>query len=302
MACSCVHPDYNPSSLSLMVTKGSFMPSHFLSDLDACAYRLAQIAQDAGCLLQDMRKAPLTPRMKDDDSPVTAADLASEAVILAALARDFPDIPVVSEENAPGQQVSASHQGQTRRFFLVDPLDGTKAYIAGGADFCVLIALIEDGIPVAGALHAPISGQTWWVGAHVYRAVTPSDSAQGSAKIQNATIQRVFAAQTDRTSCIAMTSAYHAQAESLALCTQLGVSDIRHENSALKFIRLALGEADFYPRPGRTMQWDVAVGDAILRALGGGILSLEGKPLPYGYGAEGWANPGFIAYRKKPEL
>lgn len=251
------------------------------------ARRLAEIAAEAGVALDRLQKKGCGSVLKADGSPVSDADLVAETMISARLAQDFPDYPVISEEN------TASHEtyGSTS-FFLVDPLDGTKAYLAGAPDYCVLIALITDHVPVAAAIHAPATGQSWWAGESAFtadagdfrkiRAIVPLPPREGGQ--------------------IAIVSSQHAGEASRSLCRTLDVSDIKCENSALKFARLAEGEADIYPRIGRTMQWDIAAGDALLRTIGGGVFDLEGRPLRYGATAQGWANPDFIAIRVQPGL
>lgn len=257
-------------------------PAH---PLNALAAMLAGIARDAGDLLLKFRADGYSVTRKADGSPVTQADLASEALILAALAAAMPGCPVISEESAPVRQT-----GDIRRFLLVDPLDGTKGYLAGGSDFCVLIALIENGIPVAGAIDAPARGKTWWAGERAFE----SDDRRSLAGVA------MQALPARAGPLIAAASLLHDAEESRALCLALGAPQILQENSALKFTLLARGEADIYPRPGRTMQWDVAAGHALLRALGGSLSGLDGAPLTYGSGDDGWAMKPFIARRIAP--
>lgn len=248
-------------------------------DRDAAARRLAEIAIEAGAVLNRFRRPECRRATKADGSLVSEADTASEAHILHRLSEAFPGIPVVSEENA------ASHSGDPGpRFLLVDPLDGTRAFLSGGADFCVLVALVSRGTPVAGVLHAPATGQTWWAGATAFRA---AGGLSGAVRLSLPPVRK--------TGRIAVISAEFAMESSTHLCAALGISEMRKENSALKFVRVAEGDADLYPRIGRTMQWDVAAGDALLRALGGGVYDLAGKPLVYGPGAAGWTNPNFVA-------
>lgn len=221
--------------------------------------------------------------LKPDGSPVTEADMASQQAILEALTQHYPQWPVVSEEDEQARKTGAGP------FFLVDPLDGTKAFLAGRADFCVLIALIENGRPIAGAIHQPVGDHTWWSGAHAYRG-EPDDQAE-----------ILVPTETERAGgLIGIVSAEHAAGASSALCASLRIAQVRTENSALKFVRLAEADADIYPRIGRTMQWDVAAGDALLRCLGGGVQTLDGRELVYGATDHGWANPDFVAYRRLP--
>lgn len=249
------------------------------------ARRLAGIAAEAGLELSRLQACGCASALKSDGSPVSDADIAAEAVISTRLAAAFPDVPVISEENAESHA-----RALAQRFFLVDPLDGTKAFLAGGPDYCVLIALIDGGVPIASALHAPATGQSWWAG----------ENASMAADIAFSEVTPVVPRPPRAGGQIAVVSSVHAGEASRALCRKLEIADVKCENSALKFARLAEAEADIYPRIGRTMQWDIAAGDGLLRALGGGVFDLEGRPLTYGPGADGWANPDFIALRVAP--
>lgn len=247
--------------------------------------RLAEIASEAGAELNRFRVPECRSEIKADGSPVSEADIASETVILARLGAEFPDWSIVSEES-----VGPLNGEVTPCFFLVDPLDGTKAFLAGAPDFCVLIALIVDGVPAVSAIHAPATGQSWWAGT----------TAWASDKAGFGSIRQLRAVPPRSGGQIAIVSSRHASEASRAMCQELDIPDIRYENSALKFARLAEGEADIYPRIGRTMQWDIAAGDALLRAIGGGVFNLTGGLLRYGPVGLGWANPDFIAFRAAP--
>jgi 3'(2'),5'-bisphosphate nucleotidase len=249
---------------------------------DETARMLATIAVEAGGVLDCFRSGECGSMLKADGSPVSEADIAAERLIHDRLSAAFPAVPIVSEEQA------ASHSTVPwPAFFLVDPLDGTRPFLAGKPDFCVLIALIVAGKPIAGAIHAPALGRSWWAGERAYAAHGPglADASELLPKPAG--------------TAIAIVSRDSAGDASRGLCAELGARQILSENSALKFARLADGEADIYPRRGQTMQWDIAAGDALLRALGGGIFDLDGNPLVYGAGALGWANPHFIAYRRR---
>ena len=258
------------------------VPMTDLTRLNDLARALAEIAAEAGSVLNRIRAKGCTSQLKPDGSPVSDADIAAEAIISARLGAAFPDIPVISEENATSHATDDADC-----FFLVDPLDGTKAFLAGGPDFCVLIALVSRHVPIAGAIHAPATGQSWWAGQtgvlaldRQFSAITPLQPHPPRVGGQ-----------------IAVVSSQHAGGASREMCDKLGITEVKCENSALKFARLATGEADLYPRLGRTMQWDVAAGDAVLRATGGGVFDLAGRPLRYGAGGDGWANPEFVAIR-----
>ena len=256
-------------------------PDPLSRPLDRLAFALAEIARDAGDLLLKCREEGYSVAHKGDGSPVSDADLASEDFILGALEAAMPGCPVISEESAP-----IPPKGFGQRFLLVDPLDGTKGYLAGGSDYCVLIALVENGIPVIGAIDAPSRGKTWWAGETAFEAQNRTSLA-GAPMLP----------MPPRSPLIATASLLHGAEESRALCLELGAKTILQENSALKFTQLARGDADIYPRPGRTMQWDIAAGHALLRALGGSIGAINGKALHYGFGDDGWAMPPFIARR-----
>ena len=255
-------------------------------DRNAVAHVLARIAGKAGAVLRTFAGPRCPKQTKPDGSPVTAADVASQALILEELAAAFPQWPVVSEEQA---EHAERKRGAT--FFLVDPLDGTRAFLAGGTDYCVLIALIANGAPIAAAIHAPACGKTWWAGEDAF--VSPNAALEP--------VRKLAALPARDQPPIAIVSSVHAGEASRGLCKKMGIADVRCENSALKFARLAEGEADIYPRIGRTMQWDVAAGDALLRALGGGVFGFDGRPLAYGAHDGDWANPDFIATRLPPE-
>ena len=252
-------------------------------DRNRIGRELALIARMGGESLLCFRSPDCERTVKPDGSPVSAADMASEQVIVSALRTRFPQWPVVSEEGDPAMRPEGS------TYFLVDPLDGTRAFLAGRPDFCVLIALIEGGVPIAGAIHQPVGDGNWWSGIDAFRGDPDKDA------------ERLVPRQEGHAEGnIAIVSAEHAGAASRDLCESLQITEIRSENSALKFVRLAEGDADLYPRVGRTMQWDVAAGDALLRCLGGGIRDLEGRSFVYGESALGWANPDFVAYRRLP--
>jgi 3'(2'), 5'-bisphosphate nucleotidase len=253
---------------------------------DALAAALAEIARTAGRVLAQFQSSRPQAQMKADQSPVTEADRASEAVILREVAVALPGIPVISEENAESHGADGG-----REFLLVDPLDGTRAFLAGTADFCVSIALVRDGVPVAGALHAPMEDETWWGGTAVRHA-------RGSLADCALLPPRELRAPGEKP--VALASHFHGNAETEDMLARCGAARIIRMSSALKFVKLLTGEADLYPRRTRTMQWDIAGGDALLRAIGGGLLGDDGQLLRYGQGADGWAAPCFMAYGALP--
>ena len=228
---------------------------------------------------------PFEVTQKTDLTPVTEADLASERVIVEMLTSAFPDIPVVSEETVP----EAGFESPAARFWLVDPLDGTKEFVARNGEFSVLIGLIEDGYPVLGVVHGPAVGLT-------YTAHGP-----GTALLRRAggAWEPIRARAPAAEGIVVVHSRSHENSRRLAEYFQGRlVKERRQCGSALKFGVLAAGDADQYPRFGTTMEWDTAAGQAVLEAAGGHVFNLAGDPLDYG--KPGLKNDGFIAWGTKP--
>jgi 3'(2'),5'-bisphosphate nucleotidase len=226
---------------------------------------------------------------KADDSPVSAADRNAEHAIVELLAEAFPDLPIVAEESfAEG---TAGELG--RSFLLVDPLDGTKEFIDRNGEFTVNVALVEDGVPVLGVVLAPALSQGY-AGANsdAWKGALP----QGLADAPGWTPTRARSASTEP---VAVASRSHATPATEQALTLAGATVRRSIGSSLKFCLLAEGEADFYPRLGPTMEWDTAAGDAVLRAAGGRVVTLDGEPLRYGKrgvsGMREFENPFFLA-------
>ena len=230
--------------------------------------------------------------LKDDSSPVTAADHAAEAIILKALRRVTPDIPVVAEEEISGGHVPGD-LGDC--FYLVDPLDGTREFVNRNGDFTVNIAMIEHGAPVLGVVHAPVRGQLFIGGPEGAWQLTVDN-------IGTVTGRKAIACRTAPEQMVAVASRSHRTPETDDYLRDFSIADCVSVGSSLKFGLLARGEADIYPRFGRTMEWDTAAGDAVLRAAGGITLTLDGKPLTYGRRNQAddadFANPNFVARGK----
>lgn len=246
-------------------------------------------ALKAGAAILDIYSTAPQVSLKADSSPVTLADERAEEIIVAALVKAFPTIPVVAEE-----AVAAGHAPDIDcRFFLVDPLDGTKEFINNRQDFTVNIALIDRGVPVAGFVYAPALGVAYaGEGKSAWKmAVSPEGLATVRVPITSRTVVTPPVGLISRSHCNPLTHAFVAEH---------AVKDCRSVGSSLKFCVLAEGGADVYPRFTRTMEWDTAAGDAILRAAGGMTLGLDGKPLLYGKRNQSddcdFANPSFIAW------
>ncbi len=253
--------------------------------------RLAEIAVEAGReILAIYARDDVGAQGKADGSPVTQADRLAEAVILKGLAALAPDIPVVAEE-----EVSAGRTPDVdERFFLVDPLDGTKEFISKNGEFTVNIALIENGAPVLGVVYAPALKRIY-------------DGAGESARMADVDVEtsaigawrpiRVRALGDDGLAVVASRS--HLTDETREFIERFNVADMVSAGSSLKFCKVAEGAADLYPRLARTMEWDTAAGDAVLRAAGGSVSTMDGAALRYGKRNQAddvdFANPWFVA-------
>jgi len=224
-------------------------------------------------------------RSKSDDSPVTEADEAADALISAGLRAAFPEIALVTEEQ------SESHSLRAERFFIVDPLDGTKEFVHRRGDFTVNIALVEDGVPVLGVVYAPAKKRLFYTDAS---GQTVEESTDGGLK-------PLRVATPDNEALIVVASKSHRDAALEAYIARYQVADSAAAGSSLKFCLLAAGEADLYPRLGRTMEWDTAAGHAVLRGAGGHVVRFDDHT-PLSYGKPLYENPFFIAYAPGVQL
>jgi 3'(2'), 5'-bisphosphate nucleotidase len=240
---------------------------------------IVALAERAGALILEHYRDGVAVRAKADASPVTVADEAAEALILEGLAGLTPEIPVVAEETVAGGHVPELGAG---RFWLVDPLDGTKEFLSRNGEFTVNIALIEGQEPVLGVVFAPALGKVWW-GAH-----------GAGAMLRDATGERPIAARPrPARGVVAVASRSHSDSQTEAFLDEMGVAERISAGSSLKFCLVAEGRADVYPRFGPTMEWDTAAGHAVLRAAGGQVTTRDGAP--FTYRKPGFRNPEFIA-------
>ncbi|MBN9076860.1 MAG: 3'(2'),5'-bisphosphate nucleotidase CysQ [Rhizobiales bacterium] len=264
------------------------MPASEADDAAALAV-LEELALAAGRRIMEIHEAGFTAERKPDSSPVTEADRAAEKIILEGLRAAFPGIPCVAEEEcAEGR--SPGDLGDA--FFLVDPLDGTKEFVKRRADFTVNIALIRGGAPELGVVVAPASGKMF--SGRPGRA----EEAEFGSDFGLLSRRPIAVRREDRPRLI-VASRSHRTAETDAYISRFEGAEIISVGSSLKFCLLADGQADLYPRFGRTMEWDTAAGDAVLRAAGGMTFTLDGEPLLYGKRNQAedvdFANPWFIA-------
>ena len=251
---------------------------------DELTRAMRRLAIEAGARIMEIYgEDDLGVEAKADDSPVTRADLAADAIISKGLAEAFPDVLVVTEEQA------ASHAEAAGRFLIVDPLDGTKEFVHRRGDFTVNIALVEDGAPVRGVVYAPAKGRLF---------VTDADGRAfeetGAFGAEPGEIREIRAVAPQGPMKVVASKSHRDQA------TEDYID--RHEHggfesagSSLKFCLVATGEAHLYPRLGRTMEWDTAAGDAVLRAAGGTVIRFDDHT-PLRYGKPGYENPFFIAH------
>lgn len=230
-------------------------------------------------------------RTKDDSSPVTEADEAADKIIAAGLRAEFPDIPLITEEQ------SATHDLSVKTFLIVDPLDGTKEFVQRRGDFTVNIALVEDGIPTLGVVYAPAKGRLFLTRAEGGVTEETGDfdvDVEGPTKPVG-----VSAPNMDALRVVASKS--HRDQATDDYIAKYNVDDLVSAGSSLKFCLVATGEADFYPRLGPTMEWDTAAGHAVLNAAGGAVVEKESHQT-LEYGKTSFRNPFFLAYAPGVEL
>jgi 3'(2'), 5'-bisphosphate nucleotidase len=252
------------------------------------AEALAGIALAAGKEIMRVYRTDFSVEMKLDASLLTEADGLAEAIILKELCEAEPDLQVIAEEAVAGGNMPEHGS----RFALVDPLDGTKEFVAKNGEFTVNIAIIEHGRPVMGVVYAPALRR-------LFVAESPSHAWQSEAAPDGPVPQkraplRIRPAPADGLTAVASKS--HRSPETDTWLARYRVKEIAGAGSALKFCLVAAGEADVYPRLGRTMEWDTAAGQAVVEAAGGRVLTLDHAPLLYGKRDRGYDNPDFIVY------
>ena len=238
-----------------------------------------RIARAAGAAIMAVYGTDFSVRDKSDASPVTEADVRAEALILAGLRELAPDVPVVAEEAAAAGQIPLVGS----RFWLVDPLDGTKEFIGRNGEFTVNIALVEGGVPVLGVVLAPALGRLY------------AGALGGGAFVEDDQRRRPIRCRSVPPAGLTVVGS-RSHGDEAALSAFLAgrkVASVASAGSSLKLCMVAAGEADLYPRLGRTMEWDIAAGHAVLLAAGGGVADLSGAALTYG--KPGFENPHFVA-------
>ena len=237
---------------------------------------------------------------KSDASPVTAADQESEALLVAALTSVAPGIPIVAEEAVAAGVIPDLTGAAAREFFLVDPLDGTREFVADRPEFTITIALVRDGVPRFGLIYAPALSLFYVTvgdGEAIEAHLTPADNVTAMTDL-NAVPIRSRAAPVD--GLVALASRSHGSAGTDAFLGQYRIARRTSAGSSLKFCALAKGDADIYSRCGPTCEWDTAAGHAILAAAGGSVTTLDGRPLTYGKKGTRFLNPDFVAWGRTP--
>lgn len=267
-----------------------------MSDFGTLARRLAPAVMEAGACLLQCRAEGVTGEQKGDGSPVSRADRAAEAILLAALARIAPDVPVIAEE-AVSAGVVPHFDAEA---FLVDALDGTREYLRGGDDFTVNVGLVRDGTPVFGIVLAPVTGR-------LFATIGPRSAAQAVIRPDRLTsgilpqLQPIATVEPNPTAVRVLSSRSHRSAETEAFLARFGVASDVRMGSSVKFGIIAAGEADLYPRIGPTSAWDIAAGHAVLAAAGGVVTTMDGTSLTYLdksrlHAPEPFLNPSFVAW------
>lgn len=249
---------------------------------------LTQIAYQAGVIVMRHYEAGTETRRKADHSPVTDADEEAEAYILVELRREFSGIAIVAEEEV----ASGGLPSVGNRFFVVDPLDGTKEFIDRNGEFTVNIAEIENGVAIRGVVYAPAKGR-------LFAGETPGGAFEMDAPVGSIPdldrLKPISVRKAPSNGLIAVASRSHRDKKTDEYLAHYPVRDFITAGSSLKFCLVAAGEADIYPRHGRTMEWDTAAGHAVLLAAGGSVTQLDGRPFVYGKTADQFANPFFVA-------
>jgi len=247
---------------------------------------LTALVARASTLIRSMAEKGVSRRLKEDKSPVTAADEASEALILEGLSRLLPGVPVIAEEMAARGALPPLDAS----FLVVDPLDGTKEFLAGTDEFTVNVAIVTRGVPILGVVSAPNRGLVWRgvVGAKAERLRMLADSADQAEPIRTR--------RWPQHDAVAVMSRSHLDAATEAFLTRLGPIGRKPGGSAIKFCQIAEGAADVYPRLATVCEWDVAAGQALLVAAGGIVATPDGRPVAYGRSAENFRVPAFIAW------
>lgn len=261
-------------------------------DFDSLIPVMRRLALQAGDAILAVYNGPdFEVKSKSDASPVTEADEAADALISAGLRAAFPDVTLITEEQAE------SHALTARTFLIVDPLDGTKEFVQRRGDFTVNIAYVEDSIPLRGVVYAPAQGRLFYT---LPDGTAVEETGPFDKNIPGET-RPIRVSTPDNGALMVVASKSHRDQATDDYIGRYAVRDSKSAGSSLKFCLVATGEADLYPRLGRTMEWDTAAGDAVLRGAGGHVVHFDTHE-PLTYGKPGWDNPFFIAFAPGVQL
>ena len=261
-------------------------------DFEKLTTIMRRLALEAGDKIMEIYADPnFEFRSKPDESPVTEADEAADAIISVGLRAAFPDVPLVTEEQ------SDSHGQTVSTFLIVDPLDGTKEFIKRRGDFTVNIAYVVDGTPIRGVVYAPAKGRLFITDAAGVSFEETGDFTKDVA----GPMSQMKVTTPDNDALLVVASKSHRDQATDNYINKYNVKDSKSAGSSLKFCLIATGEADIYPRVGRTMEWDTAAGHAVLTGAGGVVVRFEDHTT-LKYGKADFANPFFIAYAPGVEL
>lgn len=243
------------------------MSRAMMSEAERLLEGMVALADQAGAVLLEHYDHVTEVREKADRSPVTAADEAAEALIVPGLVALAPDVPIIAEERVARGEVPEIGTG---RFFLVDPLDGTKEFLTKNGEFTVNIALVEGERPWIGVVTAPARGLAWW-----------GIVGEGAWRREGTETRPIQIRPRPETGAVAIASRSHRDAETEAFLQEAGVGETISAGSSLKFCLVAEGKADVYPRFGPTMEWDTGAGQAVLEAAGGRVTNPDQTPFRY---------------------
>lgn len=258
----------------------------FMIDYSSLVEVMRKLSLEAGARIMEIYHSDdFDVKLKSDESPVTEADQAADDIISAGLRAAFPDVMLVTEEQ------SATHTTRGDTFLIVDPLDGTKEFIHRRGDFTVNIALVEGGVPTRGVVYAPAKGRMFYTDASGQSVEETGDLALD----QVGPVTPISVSDADNSALMIVASKSHRDQATDDYISKYDVKDMKSAGSSLKFCLVATGEADLYPRVGRTMEWDTAAGHAVLNGAGGDVVRFDDLT-PLVYGKEDYANPFFIAY------
>jgi 3'(2'), 5'-bisphosphate nucleotidase len=261
-------------------------------DYEKLTWVMRKLALEAGDKIMEIYgQDDFEVKSKSDDSPVTAADEAADKIISDGLRAEFPDVLLVTEEQ------SATHRTTGDTFLIVDPLDGTKEFIHRRGDFTVNIALVEGGVPTRGVVYAPAKDRMFFTD-------VDGRSVEETGDFDRETVgpmKAISVSNPDNSALMVVASKSHRDQATDDYIGKYAVKDMKSAGSSLKFCLIATGEADIYPRVGRTMEWDTAAGHAVLKGAGGDVIRFDDHS-PLTYGKDDYANPFFIAYAPGVDL